>query len=323
MIHSNSSFVPICIRYNVPMVSLLAAALEVLQERGPSEVLDLAARALALRQARGRSALRRGNSGSKPRKADVFALVHTILEYAKREEYGLRIIEYPSYRLKCNIPKTPARGLYLRFALEALAESPGPVRLDELTVRYSQRHRCSAIVPEFWMFAQLHTEGQRTISKVGVLRVGVALKALAPSASIRGRHRVPSAGMTGVEPLHAKIYEENLESLILERLDEIEAGLTLVQRQYVTPVGRIDVLCRDRKGNLVVIELKRFRGSTESIIDQITRYIGWVEEHLARPPRAVRGYIIVGKLDRKLEYSVRAIGKLRVKCFRVLLSDPD
>jgi len=72
-----------------------------------------------------------------------------------------------------------------------------------------------------------------------------------------------------------------------------------------------------------VIELKRFRASTESIIDQVTRYMGWVQQHLAKRPGAVRACIVVGKVDKKLEYSVRAIPKLRVKCLRVALSDPD
>jgi len=173
------------------------------------------------------------------------------------------------------------------------------------------------------MYAMLRRQGKNLVNQAGELRVGLEPDSRPPVVAVQ-----PSSGKSGVKsdevgPLHEKMYEENLESLIIERLEEVEPGLALVQRQYVTPVGRIDLLCRDRRGNYVVVELKRFRASTESIIDQVTRYMGWVQQHLTGSGEAVRGCIVVGKLDKKLEYSVRAIGNLKVKCFRVSLSDPD
>jgi hypothetical protein len=65
-------------------------------------------------------------------------------------------------------------------------------------------------------------------------------------------------------------------------------------------VGRIDLLCRDSNGHIVVIEIKKFRAGTGSIIDQITRYMGGARHHVAGPGQQDRGIIIVGKPDEKL-----------------------
>ena len=124
--------------------------------------------------------------------------------------------------------------------------------------------------------------------------------------------------------INDNIHEAHLEALIAENLDSVEGGLRLVRRQYnAPPVGRIDLLCRDRRGSFVVIEIKKFRASAESIIDQVTRYMGWVQEHLAPPRVTVRGIIIVGVVDERLSYSVKAVPNLEMKCFSVSLKSPE
>lgn len=173
------------------------------------------------------------------------------------------------------------------------------------------------------MYVMLGNEGKRLIVQEGQLRIGLKPVQKTAKVGTRSRSGRPPGESAEIEPIHEKMYEENLESLLIERLEEIEPGLTLVSRQYVTPVGRLDLLCRDRKGNLVVVELKRFRASTESIIDQVTRYMGWVQKHVAKPHEAVRAFIVVGRLDTNLQYSVGAIPNLSVKCLRVSLSDPE
>jgi Holliday junction resolvase-like predicted endonuclease len=289
------------------MTSFVAAVAEVLQERGPLEVFTLAAVARKLR----------------PVRKNELSLGHEIFKFAKRGEHGLQIVEYPSYQLNGSVPKTLPRGRYVRCAVETLAERGCRLGLDELAAHYSRRYGRAAVAPEFWMFAMLRSEGRRLITQMGQLRIGLKPHAKPVGIAARGPRGAPRVESERVEPIHEKIHEKNLESLVSERLEEIEPGLYLVQRQYATPVGRIDLLCRDRRGNFVVIELKRFRASTESIIDQVTRYMGWVQEQLAKRHQHVRGYIVVGKLDRKLQYSVRAIENLKVKCFRVSLTDPD
>ena len=68
-----------------------------------------------------------------------------------------------------------------------------------------------------------------------------------------------------------------------------------------------------------MIEIKRLGASTDSVIDQVTRYIGWVQRHIAARGQLVRGVVVVGRLDPKLAYSVRAIPNLSIKVFSVAL----
>lgn len=291
------------------MKSFISRVVEAIQERGPAEVCALATWA-------------EGNS-KVARRSDTWAGARLILEAVRRGECGLKIVEYPTYRLKSRFPETMPRGRYICAAVDVLSESRRALGLDELTARYTERYQHAAVVPEFWMWKLLQTRANGLVIRQGQLKIGLdRTTPLRPAVKRPGRSE---AGLQGrdAEPFHAKISEENLESLIVERLEEVEPGLTLVSRQYVTPVGRIDLLCKDRRGNLVVIELKRFRASTDSIIDQVTRYMGWVKEHVARPPATVRACIIVGRVDKKLEYSVRAIPNLTAKCLRVTLIDPD
>ena len=113
------------------------------------------------------------------------------------------------------------------------------------------------------------------------------------------------------------ILEANLENLLAGNISQIEPGMKLVGRQIDTKiVGRLDLLCEDSGGNLVVVELKR--GSAgPSIIDQTQRYMGWVMEHMAKPEQKVRGLIIVASKDTALEYAVKANPAVQVKTFTV------
>ncbi|MBU2520577.1 MAG: DUF91 domain-containing protein [Nanoarchaeota archaeon] len=131
-----------------------------------------------------------------------------------------------------------------------------------------------------------------------------------------------------LEPKQRKIYyprqthvsENNLESIVAERLDDIEPGLRLIKRQYsIPPVGRIDLYCKDKNGDLVVIELKKFRAKDYSIMDQITKYMGWIKENEAKPGQEVRGIIIVAQKNERLEYASKVVQNLQVKTFSLLI----
>jgi hypothetical protein len=112
------------------------------------------------------------------------------------------------------------------------------------------------------------------------------------------------------------ISENNLENIIEERLNLIEDGLKLIKRQYnVSPVGRIDLFCKDKNNDLVVIELKKYGVNNYSIIDQISRYMGFVKDNVAKENQKVRGIIIVGKIDESLKYSAKIIPNLEIKSF--------
>ena len=75
-------------------------------------------------------------------------------------------------------------------------------------------------------------------------------------------------------------------------------------RQYPTPIGNIDLLAVDKaRKEFVIIELKKGR-SSDVVIGQILRYMGWIKENLAKDHN-VRGIIIVKERDKRLEYALK------------------
>ena len=64
-----------------------------------------------------------------------------------------------------------------------------------------------------------------------------------------------------------------------KKYDLIEENDEVVSQQFKTDIGRIDILAKDKRGGqLVVIELKKDQTSDDTV-GQLTRYMGWLEEH--------------------------------------------
>jgi hypothetical protein len=95
-----------------------------------------------------------------------------------------------------------------------------------------------------------------------------------------------------------KAVEDYLEGNLDVVGSKIDAQLTLVGRQYSTPVGPIDILARDSTGTYVVIELKKGR-SADRVYGQCSRYMGWVRKNLAEG-MDVHGVIVARQIDDKL-----------------------
>jgi RecB family endonuclease NucS len=81
--------------------------------------------------------------------------------------------------------------------------------------------------------------------------------------------------------------ESEMQRALARSPDLIEEGLTLLDRELPTDVGGIDLYARDRKGNLVVVELKRGKAGQEAV-HQLYRY---VERVRALAGMAVRGIL--------------------------------
>lgn len=87
--------------------------------------------------------------------------------------------------------------------------------------------------------------------------------------------------------------------------------------QLSTPVGRLDFLCRDTVTHaLVVVELKRGR-SSDSVVGQAARYMGWVASHLAVGNHPVEGIIVAHEQDLRLAYAIAAVPGLSVLTYTV------
>lgn len=83
----------------------------------------------------------------------------------------------------------------------------------------------------------------------------------------------------GVDPGLVKDgVEAHLQALLAEQVEVLGAGYTLIRREYPTPLGPVDLLCRDAAGDVVAVEIKR-RGEIDGV-EQLTRYV----EMLGRDP---------------------------------------
>jgi hypothetical protein len=77
-------------------------------------------------------------------------------------------------------------------------------------------------------------------------------------------------------------------------------------QEYETEIGRIDLLARSKDHKVwLIIELKKGR-SSDAVVGQILRYMGWVRANLANENEEVRGIIILGEADEKIRYALEA-----------------
>jgi len=82
--------------------------------------------------------------------------------------------------------------------------------------------------------------------------------------------------------------ELELQRLLSESPEVIEEGLSLVRREYPTPIGPVDLLCRDAAGGSVAVEIKR-RGEIDGV-EQLTRYLDFLNRDSRLAP--VRGILV-------------------------------
>jgi len=106
--------------------------------------------------------------------------------------------------------------------------------------------------------------------------------------------------------------EKFLEEFIVSNWNKTLLGKTLALHteddepatQYATDVGEIDILARDKATHdWVVIELKKGK-SSDAVVGQLLRYMGWVKKHKAGDGENVRGVIITNAPDDKIKYAM-------------------
>lgn len=80
--------------------------------------------------------------------------------------------------------------------------------------------------------------------------------------------------------------EAHLQELLAARITTLGAGWSLIRREYPTPIGPVDILCRDDAGATVAVEIKR-RGEIDGV-EQLTRYRELLDrDPMLTPVRAV------------------------------------
>ncbi len=119
--------------------------------------------------------------------------------------------------------------------------------------------------------------------------------------------------------------ESQLEDFLIENWDRTEMGEKydlieengeIISQQYKTDIGKIDILaqCKATK-QLVVIELKKNQTSDDTV-GQLTRYMGWLEEHKTKG-NSTKGIIIAARYDVRLYYALKKIKDVEVYLYRV------
>jgi len=81
--------------------------------------------------------------------------------------------------------------------------------------------------------------------------------------------------------------ESNLQELLADRPWALEDGLEILEREYLTEIGPVDLLCRDPGGQMVAVEIKR-RGEIDGV-EQLTRYLDFLNREPTLAP--VRGIL--------------------------------
>jgi endonuclease len=80
--------------------------------------------------------------------------------------------------------------------------------------------------------------------------------------------------------------ESHLQELLAEQLHRLGDGWRLIRREYPTPIGPVDIMCRDADGIHVAVELKR-RGDIDGV-EQLTRYLDLLNrDPLLAPVRGI------------------------------------
>jgi RecB family endonuclease NucS len=98
--------------------------------------------------------------------------------------------------------------------------------------------------------------------------------------------------------------EAHLQELLATRPETLEEGLTLIRREYPTDIGPVDLLCADRHGATVAVEVKR-RGEIDGV-EQLSRYL----ERLDNDPRLapVRGIFVAQSITPQARVIAEARG---------------
>lgn len=110
--------------------------------------------------------------------------------------------------------------------------------------------------------------------------------------------------------------EKHLEEFLVSNWSQTELGKQysiftdegqIVGQQYPTDTGPIDILAISKDGKkLLVVELKRGRAS-DTVVGQILRYMGYVQDELAETDQTVHGVIIALEDDPKLKRAISMV----------------
>lgn len=108
--------------------------------------------------------------------------------------------------------------------------------------------------------------------------------------------------------------EKDLQEFLKQNIKSLDPKLEILESEYTTPAGRVDLIARDPEGNLYVIELKSTKASRKAL-GQLLGYIGAIKEEF--PDRDVKGILIANEFDESLKYAVKVLPNVIFKRYKV------
>jgi len=122
-----------------------------------------------------------------------------------------------------------------------------------------------------------------------------------------------------LEETKLNLKEQKLEDILDSITNPLKnEGLEIIERQKEICLGnKIDLICKNQKGDLVVVELKKY-GANETI-GQLARYLTDVRENYAKSTQKVAGMILALHIDEQLIKAARGVD-FEVKLYQITFS---
>lgn len=114
-----------------------------------------------------------------------------------------------------------------------------------------------------------------------------------------------------------KLLEDELTARIESGINVFGINLKIYKRkgeygrQYIIPIGRLDLLCEDTEGNLYIIELKKDSGYDDAY-KQTAEYLDWFENNKISEGKKVYGIICLNSPTKELIDKVHADVRMRL-----------
>lgn len=150
------------------------------------------------------------------------------------------------------------------------------------------------------------------VQKYARFRQDVELEAARPSLAPITAAAVEAAAAAETERTFS--LERDLQQALRQHLGQLEPGLVLADggQERSVASGRIDILARDPRERLVVIELKAVKAPRDAV-GQVLAYMGDIQ---AETGAEVRGILVAPEFDPRVLAASRVVPALRLFTYR-------
>lgn len=144
------------------------------------------------------------------------------------------------------------------------------------------------------------------VQKYARFRQDVELEAARPSLQLN------AAGLIAAEAETERTFslERDLQMALRGHLHQLEPGLVAIDggSEHSVPSGRVDILARDARGAVVVIELKAVKAPRDAI-GQVLAYMGDLQ---VESDTQVRGILVAPEFDPRVLAAAKVVPSLKL-----------